>query len=508
MRVLRDPDRLYSMCGPDGADEAVVRRDLPRHGRGPGLPGKVEDQRVSFRDRRGARLSRSRAGAALNALAVAYAVKELVKVPECKIDLRRHLITPALAGGLPSLVRHSRRAAAREPRRRRIIVDPWGWSWEPAETRKPRCPGDYMATSRYCFYPDPIPRVQAFGKSHGQALRKAVRAYFDTLRKPGQPGGFSPARSAGSHGGGLPFGGHGQSQGRGRGWLVYPDNDELARNVIGVMTGFLPPADGCMRWALYEWIEDKTLPRVQHDLTSCPSERRLRAGGPGAATLAGARDAEAARARPAVAHGDPRPSARRRRGRRRGPGLHRHRLGAGRGCGGRDHRSPSRCSAATAAGRPEFAPARLSGPQGGDGDDARHPQRTVRQLQDRAAAGDDAGRSSAIRVPALDARLSRPQIMPNGQAIRDAKLPPPPSAAPTAISQAGDGTISRPRRSRARTGRSRARTPPSRRSPATSLALVPGHAERGEALAAPRPAPCARARGRRRRTPARLRKAA
>lgn len=269
-RVLRDPDRVYSMAGQMarmkqsfgeiflGMDDGPLYREK----------SKINDALFAIDEKRAFELARDKA---LNALAISYAVKELVKVPECKIDLRRHLITPALAAvchawfGIPD-------APPPASQDGKNYVDPWGWSWEPAETRKPRCPGDYMATSRFCFYPDPIPRVQAFGKSHGQALRKAVRDYFDTLRKPGEePTGILN----------LPDPPDQQAVGflsavmanlkvEGSGRLVYPDNDELARNVIGVMTGFLPPADGCMRWALYEWIEDKTLPRVQHDLTSCP----------------------------------------------------------------------------------------------------------------------------------------------------------------------------------------------------------------------------------------------
>jgi cytochrome P450 len=175
------------------------------------------------------------------------------KLPE--IDLRREFITGVLAGicnywfGIPD---------SADPELSKY-VDPRGWGWQPATERRPRCPGDFMATSRYCFYPDPVPAVQAYGQAQGQALRFAVRNYLDAMRGPGKtlPGTLSEVISN------LPAPGGG---------LAYPTNDELARTIIGVMTGFLPPADGCMRWALYEWIQEKTLWRIQQDLLSHPSD--------------------------------------------------------------------------------------------------------------------------------------------------------------------------------------------------------------------------------------------
>jgi hypothetical protein len=230
--------------------------------------------------------------AALSSLALAYRMTRNAEVPETKVDLRQNFITPALAAichewfGIPdSLIANDQTAN---------FVDPKGWSWDPAEARKPRCPGDYMATSRFCFYPDPVPRVRAYGKSQGQALRKAVGAYFDRVRAPGKPlkGLLTQAMA------------NLQSNGR----LVYATNDELARNVIGVMTGFLPPADGCMRFALYDWIEEKTLQRVQHsllsaeprpaDLKAADAAAAAAAAGPGgAAGAAAARDSSLAYAR-------------------------------------------------------------------------------------------------------------------------------------------------------------------------------------------------------------------
>ncbi|MET1110390.1 MAG: hypothetical protein ABWX67_02575, partial [Allosphingosinicella sp.] len=167
-----------------------------------------------------------------------------------ELDLRREYITPTLAAicnhwfGIPDSLLLPNPA-------RGNFVDPGGWSWEPAGARKPLCPGDYMATSRYCFYPDPVPRVQAYGREQGQALRKAVREYFDKFRPSGLSAELTKAVAELK-----------DSNGK----FVYPTNDELARTIIGIMTGFLPPADGSLRWTFYEWLEEKTLWRVQQDL--------------------------------------------------------------------------------------------------------------------------------------------------------------------------------------------------------------------------------------------------
>ncbi len=277
MRVLRNQSGDYSMSGmmermKQSFGEIFLGMDA----------GEVYDEKSKINgtisritERQAFELARAKA---LKALAIAFQVKQLVQVPRCKIDLRRHLLTPALADichdwfGIPDVP---------SPASDRLdnFVDPWGWTWQPAETRKARCPGDYMAASRFCFYPDPIPRVRAFGKSHGQALRKTIRDYFDTLRPPGPngPGVLAPLAAP------LPPPPAPLPDPLPHGFLttvmapMFTDNDELASNVIGVMTGFLPPADGCMRWALYEWIEEKTLPRVQHDLISAEGDPYERA---------------------------------------------------------------------------------------------------------------------------------------------------------------------------------------------------------------------------------------
>ena len=63
------------------------------------------------------------------------------------------------------------------------FIELGGWGWAPVNDgtklesdktfRKPRCPGDFLAPSRYAFYPRPTQRIQMYGQSHGKALRAA-----------------------------------------------------------------------------------------------------------------------------------------------------------------------------------------------------------------------------------------------------------------------------------------------------------------------------------------------
>ncbi len=204
-----------------------------------------------------------------------------------ELDLRRDFITPVLAAvcnhwfGIPNSLRIPAHPSSgiNRPEPEQTVdrcpfnhVDPGGWSWDPV--RKPRCPGDFLATSRYCFYPDPVPRVQAYGKAQGQALRSAVRDHF--IATP------APRAKLAAHMMTMD--------------AYNKDMDKFARTLIGVMTGFLPPADASLRWALYEWLEEKTFWRIQHDVVGAAVDeaeksrmaRKLaeKAGGAGAAALA------------------------------------------------------------------------------------------------------------------------------------------------------------------------------------------------------------------------------
>jgi hypothetical protein len=98
--------------------------------------------------------------------------------------------------------------------------------------------------------------VQAYGKAQGQALRKAARAHFEEVTKPQA----KIARIMAEYD------------------VYFDDKDEFARTLIGVMTGFLPPADATLRWTLYEWLEEKAFWRLQHDLVR---PKDLEDGAPG-----------------------------------------------------------------------------------------------------------------------------------------------------------------------------------------------------------------------------------
>ena len=124
-----------------------------------------------------------------------------------------------------------------------------GWSAVATARRRPHCPGDFMAPSRYCFYPDPVPAVRAYGAEQGRALTVAAEKYIAALG--GRSGDDAPIARAIAV-------------------FFKDDPDEAARTLIGVMIGFLPPTDGCLRGILYEWLEEKTLWRIQ---------RRLKAAG-------------------------------------------------------------------------------------------------------------------------------------------------------------------------------------------------------------------------------------
>ena len=87
-------------------------------------------------------------------------------------------------------------------------------------------------------------------QAQGQALRIAVRQDFQGQRKSGWPP-TAPLTAKMA--------------------IAFNGNDDLlARNVIGVMMGFLPPADGCLRLVLYEWLSGKLLWRLQRALWTDP----------------------------------------------------------------------------------------------------------------------------------------------------------------------------------------------------------------------------------------------
>lgn len=176
-------------------------------------------------------------GAAQKVLAATFAVGQMPGYPPrpVKIDLRRDYLPRVLAVicqfwfGVPD----------------GQLVEVGGWSWNDLAAQ-PRCPGSFVAPSRYCFYPDPNETVTRLGQSHGEALTRAIGNLFSKV-----PVGKLPD---------API-----TKGLAR---AIPNRDEMVRTLVGVMIGFLPPAEANMRFALYGWIKDKTLHRVQRALLS------------------------------------------------------------------------------------------------------------------------------------------------------------------------------------------------------------------------------------------------
>ena len=263
MRVFDNPDGYYSMCG---------QKDRMRQSFGTiflGLDGGPEYERIA-----GPVNAAIMAISAEEAFALSYRIGQAMLEGAfgyfCQLfgerggdfDLRRDYITPILARvcahwfGIPDDPAAAMSAGdGCEPHH----VDAAGWGWQrpgpPPEGRNARCPGDFMATSRYCFYPDPAPAVQEYGQVQGQALRAAVTAHFQDLRRRGRIPSAPIAKLLAP---------------------LFSSDDELARTIIGVMTGFLPPADATIRWTLYDWLEERTLWRHQQSLLTAagtPFER-------------------------------------------------------------------------------------------------------------------------------------------------------------------------------------------------------------------------------------------
>jgi len=175
-----------------------------------------------------------------------------------KIELRRQFLMPALGVlcrilyGLPDEV-HMALA---------------GWAWNPVHDRgegKPRCPGDFLAPSRFAFYPRPSDTVERFADDQGQAILDASRAFVATHRPRGN------GKDTGSIARAM--------------FAAIADDEVLARNLIGTMVGAIPPMDGHLRGILLEWLGEQTLWRHQ------AAQRRALAGQPAATAFDAVRSA-------------------------------------------------------------------------------------------------------------------------------------------------------------------------------------------------------------------------
>jgi hypothetical protein len=163
--------------------------------------------------------------------------------PATKLDLGNDFITPVLGDictywfGIPD-------PDPQHPDGKHVEKGTWRREHYRDEAL-PRCPGDFMAPSRFFFYPDPNPAVQDFGRQLGGRLYKSVQKLIAATRE--DPKGKIA----------IPM------------FAAIPDDDALlARNLIGVMMGMLPPADGNLRGALHGWLKDNLIWRVQQALAA------------------------------------------------------------------------------------------------------------------------------------------------------------------------------------------------------------------------------------------------
>ncbi|MEQ1687227.1 MAG: hypothetical protein ABL874_01495 [Sphingopyxis sp.] len=166
-----------------------------------------------------------------------------------KVELRRDFLVPVLAA-LSKALFDIPDVEPYPPKPGHIDPGPWGWA--PIDMagstvatqgqRKPRCPADFMAPSRYCFYPRPSGAIQEYGKHQGNGLRAASVKLVKAKRASGFKGLISQTMA-----------------------VQITDDDLLARNIIGIMEGMLPPLDGIMRGVIFDWTEQKTLWRHQSD---------------------------------------------------------------------------------------------------------------------------------------------------------------------------------------------------------------------------------------------------
>ena len=179
----------------------------------------------------------------------AQAFAAAVRQPFYKIELRRDFLAPVM-GQLCSVLFDIPDATPRKPDVGHIEEGRWGW--DPIDMdggpvaspghRKPRCPADFMAPSRTCFYPRPSGAIQEYGIDHGRGLYAASQKLAAGWAQSGTvlKGMVSKPMAA-----------------------AITDPEMLARNLIGIMEGMLPPLDGTMRGIIFDWADEKSLWRHQ-----------------------------------------------------------------------------------------------------------------------------------------------------------------------------------------------------------------------------------------------------
>ena len=158
-----------------------------------------------------------------------------------KAELSRQFIQPATAGlchqwyGIPD----------------ETFIKTGAWDWGAPDTRGAYCPGDFLSPSRHTFYPRPTSHIADYGRLHGKELAKKAREYVETIwdcREDEIVGSIAKKI-------------HADMKAKA---ATNPDRTEyykdlMVRNMIGGMVGAIPPMDGCMRWALFDWLREDTL---------------------------------------------------------------------------------------------------------------------------------------------------------------------------------------------------------------------------------------------------------
>lgn len=118
------------------------------------------------------------------------------------------------------------------------------WDWQPE--MPPYYPGNFTAPSRYIFQPNPGDTVRDVGREWGAKLTQAMERWIEDHRSAG-------TRPTDPNGRPAPVGD-----------AIFGPNDKptptdlAARTLVGVMMGFLPPADGNLRLTMNEWLRDGT----------------------------------------------------------------------------------------------------------------------------------------------------------------------------------------------------------------------------------------------------------
>lgn len=158
-----------------------------------------------------------------------------------KLELSRQFIQPAIA----HLCEHWYGI----PDGTHIKSGPWDWG----RSRAPVCPGDFLSPSRHTFYPRPTSSIGEYGILHGQWIKQEGLKYIQSVWEKNAINGVIADKIYKAM--------KAQDQANPGNTEYY--QDLTLRNMIGGMVGAIPPMDGCLRWALFDWLREETLWQYQ-----------------------------------------------------------------------------------------------------------------------------------------------------------------------------------------------------------------------------------------------------